>query len=249
MIEVDDITVKRGTATILEGYTFDTSNAKVLAILGRNGVGKTTLLRAIIGVTKPTMGAIRLQGRIGFVPQIFEVAFAYSVIDIALMGRVRHIGLFNAPKTRDYEVVRHFFALLGISHLEKRPFNALSGGQRQLVMIAQALSSECEILILDEPCSALDYRNQDVVLNVIHSLNQGHGITVVFSTHVPQHAIEVADTVLLMHGKSEFNYGATQEILTESHLFRLYGMPIGRADFVKEVRHTYAPLYNTNKKL
>ena len=115
------------------------------------------------------------RGRIGYVPQLFHSTFAFSVLDIVLMGRARHIGLFGAPRAKDYEIAQKYLDLMKVGHLRDRPFNELSGGQRQLVMIAQALSSECEILILDEPCSALDYKNQSIVIDTLRELNSDDG--------------------------------------------------------------------------
>lgn len=112
-----------------------------------------------------------------------------------------------------------------------------------MVLIAQALSSECEILIMDEPCAALDYKNQDVVIGVMRSLSEDRGITIVFSTHTPQHAVEIATDVLLMNGKSSFRSGKTAEVLSEANLSELYGMPIGQARFSQKGKFTFAPLF------
>ena len=102
MFEVRDLHVRRGDKTIIDGCSFAVHSSGVLVILGANGVGKTTLLNTMIGVLKPSRGHMEIGGKIGFVPQLFEVAFSYSVMDIALMGRVRHIGLFGSPGTRDF---------------------------------------------------------------------------------------------------------------------------------------------------
>ncbi len=245
MIEVEDLVVTRGRNKILSGYSFDLDAGGILAVLGSNGVGKTTLLGALTGILTPARGRVRIVGQIGFVPQLFEVPFSYSVLDITLMGRARHIGLFGAPQARDYRTVREALMLLGIARLESRAFNALSGGQRQLVMIAQALASECDLLILDEPCAALDYRNQDVLLDLLARLQGDHGKTIVFSTHTPQHAVEIASHVLLMAGPTQYRTGPVAEVMTAVHLSELYGLPIGRAAFGGTNRHTFAPLFRS----
>ncbi|MCG6903725.1 MAG: ABC transporter ATP-binding protein [Rhodobacter sp.] len=243
MIDVSGLTVRRGGTTIIEGYSFDAPRGSILAVLGANGIGKTTLLETLIGVIKPESGSMVLGGRTGFVPQLFGVAFSYSVMDIVLMGRARHIGLFGSPGKADYEIARQCLDLLDIAHLEGRVYNQLSGGQRQLVLIAQALSSECDIMIMDEPCAALDYKNQDVVIRVMRTLSQDRGITILFSTHMPQHAVEIATDVLLMNGTSSFRAGKTADILNEANLSQLYRMPIGKAQFSEKDRFTYAPLF------
>lgn len=243
MIEVRDLAVERGGRTILRNYAFKLGRGRILAVLGANGVGKTTLLNTLIGIIRPKSGRLAVEGRIGFVPQLFEVPFAYSAFDIALMGRARHLGLFSAPGKRDYEIVHRFFHLLGIEHLEQQAFNSLSGGERQLVLISQALSSQCEILVLDEPCAALDYKNQDKVLDLLENLRKDHGMTIVFTTHVPQHAVEVATDVLLMTSGDSYVFGPTPDALSARNLSVLYGLPIARADFDRVAKHTFAPLF------
>jgi len=243
LIEVSGLSVRRGQATILESYTFSLTRGGVLAILGANGVGKTTLLHTIIGILKPEVGIVSLDGRVGFVAQLFDIAFDYKVIDVALMGRARHIGLFGSPSTRDFDAVHRFLDLLGIRELEERSFNSLSGGQRQLVMIAQALSSECELLVLDEPCGALDYKNQAIVIAMLQALSRDHGISVIFTTHAPQHALEIASHVLLMRDRSTYHFGTMQKHLTAENLSALYGVPIASATFSDTGGQTLAPRF------
>ena len=240
MIDVSGLTVARGGRPILQDCAFHAERGGVLAILGSNGVGKTTLLDALIGVLRPSAGSVRLDGPTGFVPQLVEVPFSYSVQDVVLMGRARQVGLFGAPKASDYAAMRRALSLLDITDLEERTFNDLSGGQRQMVMIAQALCSDCEILVLDEPCAALDYRNQTVVIDVLQRLSEAHGLTVVFTTHAPQHALAIASHVLLLYDRASHDSGATHEVLTEDALSRLYGVPIAKAYFSGQDRFTFA---------
>jgi iron complex transport system ATP-binding protein len=243
VIEASDLTVERGGKTILRNYSLSLERGRTLAVLGANGVGKTTLINTLIGLIKPRSGHLSIGGQVGFVPQLFEVPFAYSALDIALMGRARHLGLFGAPGRKDYEIVRHYFHMLGIEHFEPQVFNSLSGGQRQLVMIAQALASECELLVLDEPCAALDYKNQDKVLGLLEHLRETHDMTIVFSTHMPQHAVEIASDVLLMTSGNSYVCGPTADALSAENLSALYDLPIARADFDGLSKHTYAPVF------
>ena len=243
MIEASDLTVERGGRIILRDYSLRLERGRTLAVLGANGVGKTTLINTLIGLIKPRSGWLSIGGQVGFVPQLFEVPFSYSALDIALMGRARHLGLFGAPGKRDYEIVRHYFHMLGIEDFEPQTFNSLSGGQRQLVMIAQALASECELLVLDEPCAALDYKNQDKVLSLLEHLRDSHAMTIVFSTHMPQHAVEIASDVLLMTSGSSYVCGPTADALNAENLTALYDLPIARADFSGLAKHTYAPAF------
>lgn len=246
MIEVSGLSLQRGSRTVLDGLGFALAPGQCMALLGANGVGKTTLLSALNGTLAPAGGRLAVAGRTALVPQLFEAPFSYSAFDIALMGRARHLGLFGAPGRRDFDIVRHFMDMLGIAGLADRPFNALSGGQRQLVIIAQALASECDLLILDEPCAALDYRNQDKVLALLARLRAEHGLTIVFSTHMPQHAVEVASHVLLLQDATHHRFGPVAEVLTAANLTALYGLPIGRAGFDGSDRHTFAPLFGAH---
>jgi iron complex transport system ATP-binding protein len=241
MIEVTDLSVTLSDKQILENYSLSVGQGEVLAILGANGVGKTTLLNCIVGLRQPTSGSTFSRGRIGYVPQLFHSTFAFSVLDIVLMGRARHIGVFGSPRARDYEIARKYLQLMNVGHLTDRAFNSLSGGQRQLVMIAQALSSECEIMILDEPCSALDYKNQSIVIDTLRQLNEDMNLTIVFSTHAPQHGLEVATHVLLMNDRTRYRHGKVEDVLTAENLSDLYEVTIAKAAFTDGGKFTFAP--------
>ncbi len=167
----------------------------VTALLGPNGRGKTTLLKLLLGILKPTEGSLRLAGRAAFIPQLFRTAFAYTVLEMVLMGRARQVGLWSQPTGTDEAAALAAPDRFGLADLAARPFDQISGGQRQLAVLARAIVSEAEIIILDEPCSALDLRNQALVLEWIRRLADAHGLTVLFSTHAPQHASAMAATM------------------------------------------------------
>ena len=243
MIDVADLSVTLSDKPILENYSLSVGQGDVLAILGANGIGKTTLLNCVAGLRKPDAGTVTNAGLIGFVPQLFQATFAFSVLDIVLMGRARHVGLFGSPRRLDYEIAQKYLDQMKVGHLRDRPFNELSGGQRQLVMIAQALSSECEILILDEPCSALDYKNQSIVIDTLRALNDSMGLTIVFSTHAPQHGLEVASHVLLMKDRRRYDHGCVDDVLTAGNLSSLYDVAIAKAAFADGGKFTFAPYF------
>jgi len=200
-------------------------------LLGPNGSGKTTLLKILLGALKPTTGSINVEGRTAFVPQLFQVTFDYSVLDMVLMGRARQVGLFSQPTAADEEAAMASLERFGIADFAGHPFHELSGGERQLVIFARALVSEAEILILDEPTSALDLRNQIKVLDWITRLSHEDGLTVIFTTHHPHHALAVADRALLMLGGAKFAQGPAHEVLNEDNLHQLYGVDLKLLSF------------------
>lgn len=220
-----------GASWTFRRHSFRLGRGRVMAVLGTNGRGKTTLLKTLLGLNRPTEGRVTLAGAIGYVPQASDNAFAYSVLDMVVMGRARHIGAFSAPGRRDYNAARAAIARLGIEALSDRKVPTLSGGERQLVLLARALASECAILVLDEPTSALDFHNQQVMIDTMSALSRKDGLTILFTTHTPHHAMLLADDVLLMRGPEDYDFGPAAEVLTEERLSTLYDIPIRRLDF------------------
>jgi iron complex transport system ATP-binding protein len=219
---------------IFRHYAAEAAPGRVFALLGPNGRGKTTLLKILLGVLAPSEGQVRMTGRAAFVPQLFQVSFDYSALDMVLMGRARKVGLFSQPTPADEAAAFAALARFGLAPLARRPFHEMSGGQRQLVIFARALVAEADILILDEPTSALDLRNQGLILEWIDRLARQEGLTVLFTTHHPHHALAVADHALLMFGESEYASGPAGEVLTEENLLRLYDVSLRRVVFEHE---------------
>lgn len=232
MLEVSNAGFRYGGGPwVFRNCSFYAEAGDVVAILGPNGRGKTTLLKAILGLVVLAEGEVRRDGQFAYVPQSLGSAFEYSVLDMVLMGRARHIGLFGVPKNSDYEAAHQALDYLRISHLTGRSFSALSGGERQLVLIARALASDCEFLILDEPASALDFRNQDLILDTLSALARERGLTILLTTHYPQHAVHLSTKVLLMNGSTDFLFGPTEDVMVDANLSRLYGMSVRNLSF------------------
>lgn len=215
-----------GGCEIARDLDLDLASGEILSILGPNGRGKTTLIRAMVGVLALQSGERRVRGAIGYVPQGAGVGFDYKVREVVVMGRARHLGLFQSPGPKDYAAADAALDRVGMAHLQDRTVTTLSGGERQLVMIARALAGQCDLLILDEPASALDLKNQFRLFEILLRLAREDGLGIAFSTHVPGHAFEVADQAFLLFAHDHRVLGPVGEVLTEAALSRLYDTPV-----------------------
>jgi len=211
---------------------------RVLCLLGPNGSGKTTLMKTLLGLLPAQAGDIRLDGRaldewpareraqrLAYVPQAAETFFDFTVVEMVEMGRTSHRGIFARPSRRDAEAARKALETLGIGALAERPIHRVSGGERQLALIARALATEAAMLVLDEPTANLDFGNQMRVLAEIVRLRE-RGIAVLLCSHDPGHALEVADEVLLIREGRTFARGTPVETITDANLSRLYGIEV-----------------------
>jgi len=216
---------------LFRNLSFEIERGQILAILGLNGQGKSTLMSCMMGILSLKEGQLCTQAKFGFLPQSFSVAFDYSVQDIVAMGRVRDISLFSKPSKRDVQICLDALESLEISHLKNKRFNSLSGGQKQLVLFARAIASRSEILFLDEPASALDIKNQDRVLSLIVNLKRKSNASIVFTTHQPNHALAVADRTLILKDDLSYVYGLSAEVLNEENLNALYRVRMKTAEF------------------
>lgn len=223
---------------VLEDISFTLREGEVRCILGINGVGKTTLFKSILGAIPLLSGSILIDGRrleqfsqreiaqkVGYVPQFHMPPFPYTVFQVVVMGRVSHLPLFTAPGAKDREIAQEALATLSITHLADEVYTEISGGERQLVLIARALAQQARFLIMDEPTSNLDLANQTLVLRQIVALAAA-GMGVILTTHYPNHAFLCASEVTVLKGKRTFWHGKPEEILSEALLQELYGIDL-----------------------
>ena len=210
----------------------------VLCLLGPNGSGKTTLFKTLLGLIPARGGAVLLAGRTldalarseiashaAYVPQAHAAPFAYPVLEVVLMGRTARLGLFSQPGDADRAAAMKALARLRIEDLAGDDYTRLSGGQRQLVLIARALAQETPVLIMDEPTASLDFGNQTLVLREIAGL-AADGLTVILSTHDPDHAFAVGTGVALLHEGRVRATGPPRDALTGDALSAVYGVDV-----------------------
>lgn len=237
-IEVKDLCFSYGEREVLHGVSFKAEAGEFLSILGPNGVGKSTLFRCVLGLLRDYTGSITVEGRdakslsireaaklIAYIPQSSHPAFNYSVRDIVLMGTTSGLGTFSTPKREDVRRVEEALEKIGISHLADRCFHRISGGERQLALIARALVQRAPVLMLDEPTASLDFGNQLLVLNCAREL-ASEGYTVIQTTHNPEQSFMFSDRILAISGGSVLTEGRPRDVLTSDMMRRLYGVEV-----------------------
>jgi iron complex transport system ATP-binding protein len=233
-----DLTIGYSDRVVGRALNVRLEQGEVLALLGPNGGGKTTLLKTLLGILRPRAGAVTIGDRalalislrerarlIAYVPQLHVPTFAFTVETVVLMGRTAHGNLFARPSAHDRTVAARVLEQFGIAHLAPRPYTMISGGERQLVLLARALAQEPQFVVLDEPTASLDFGNQGKVMREIRALaGMGHGV--LFTTHDPNHALRAADRAYLLRAGERIAEGAVREVLTRAQLEDLYGAPV-----------------------
>jgi ABC-type cobalamin/Fe3+-siderophores transport system ATPase subunit len=226
------------TRSVGHGIELSLAAGEIVCLLGANGSGKTTLLRTLLGVLAPLAGRVMLEdrelsrwpyraraARIAYVPQAAEGDFDFTVAEVVEMGRSARRGLFEAPRAGDRAAAHAALERLGIAHLAERPIHRVSGGERQLALIARALATEATFLLMDEPTANLDFGNQSLILAEVARL-RAHGAGVLFSTHHPDHALRIADSVVLLKAGAIMAAGPTATTATSQSLTALYGQRV-----------------------
>lgn len=236
LLEVKNLRGGYGGEDICRGISCQLDKGEILSVLGPNGCGKTTFFRLLLGSLSASNGEIFINGQstsqltkkelarqIAYIPQHHSPIFAYSVLEIIMMGRASHISSFDRPREQDRDRAFAAMEMLHIEHLANQKYTALSGGQRQMVLIARAICQDAKIFIMDEPGASLDYANHQLLMEVIVELAQkGYGI--IMSTHSPEHPFSIAHKVLLLNKGTNVSFGPPAEAITSKILEQVYGI-------------------------
>jgi iron complex transport system ATP-binding protein len=238
LIEMRGATFSYGERAVFSAIDLDVFRGEVLTVLGPNGCGKSTLLRCIGGALELAEGTVRIDDlevsslgavararKIGFLFQHHSPSFPFPVLDVVTMGRTPHLGVFAAPSSKDVALAEEALDKVGMRHLRDRPYTRLSGGELQLVLLARTLAQQPDVILLDEPTSHLDFKNQVLSLKTIGNL-AAHGVTMIMTTHDPNHAFLLPGRVLMMKPGGAILTGLASDVITESTLTATYGIDI-----------------------
>lgn len=242
LLQAERLGYRIGERQILEDISLTLNPGDNIALLGANGAGKSTLLRILLGLLVPACGQVRLLGQplktlnrrtiarhLAYVPQSHTPGFPFSVFHIVAQGRLPDTGLMRAPSRTDTDYVEQALAELGIAHLAARSYTELSGGERQLVLIARALVQRAQVIVMDEPTTGLDYGHQLRLLALLERLAE-RGLSILSSTHRPEQALASANRVWVVHQGRLIADGKPREVIDRHLMQRLYQIDVRQID-------------------
>ena len=235
MIKAENLTFSYdGKKDIFHNISFHVPKGEIMAVLGANGVGKTTMMRCIMRFLHLNGGEVYLDGKnvkklsdsqfwekTSYVPQAKSLVFGYSVLNMVVMGRSGFVKFGYTPGKAEYEKAYALLEEMGLEEFAHRSCNSLSGGQLQMVLIARALIKEPDVLIIDEPESNLDMRNQLKVLEIMKKISKERGVTVIINTHYPEHALRYTDKTLIL-GKDSFVFDESKKAITKENIYKYF---------------------------
>ena len=234
---------QKDSALVLDSFSMKLARGGVVAVLGPNGTGKTTMLMLALGWLAPDNGEVRLLGqglsqysrrelgqKISLVPQFEPSFFDFSLLDFALLGRAPYLGSFSMPGPQDYEIAMAALNKVGMGDKATRSIMNVSGGEHQLVLLARSLAQQTELLLLDEPTSHLDIKNKSRLLAILREL-VAEGKTIVFTTHEPDVAAMIADSVVMVKGGRVLHSGRVAEVMTSANLTEVYDTRIEAGEY------------------
>lgn len=237
-LNVEQLCFSYGAHEVLKTIDFSAEYGEFLSVLGPNGVGKSTLFRCMLGLLKPSNGVVRIDGtdieeigalslakQIAYIPQSHSPTFNFTVEDMVLMGTTAQTGPFSSPGNKEKRLAKEAMDRLGITHLRSRGYGNISGGERQMVLIARAIAQQAKILIMDEPSANLDFGNKVRVMQTVKSLTKD-GYGVIQSTHDPDQAFLYSDQILAIHDGKVLDWGTPKEIMNSELISKLYKIDV-----------------------
>lgn len=235
---IEHLSFAYGSHTVLKDISFSAEYGQFLSVLGPNGVGKSTLFRCILGLLQPDKGTVsidknsisqmdpeELARHIAYIPQSHNPVFNFSVYDMVLMGTTSQTGKFSSPGPTQRQQADYAIEKLGISHLKDRGYSNISGGERQLTLIARAIAQKAHILIMDEPSANLDFGNRIRVMQTIRQLTED-GYCIIQSTHDPDQAYLYSDQILALYNGSVLAFGTPADTIDNVLISTLYGVDV-----------------------
>lgn len=242
VVKVERVSYAYTHRWVLMDVSLDVFRGEIFGVVGPNASGKTTLIRLLCGLLRPKRGRVELRGRdlrcmgrreiaraVAVVPQESPLLYAFTVLDVVLMGRTPHLSPLGFEGRKDLEIAERALKWVGCLHLKERSFNELSGGERQRVLIARALAQEPRVLLMDEPTAHLDLRHQMDFVDLIVRLNAEETLTIVWVSHDLNLAALCCQRMLLLHQGRVFSLGSPGDVLNEESIRRVYGRSV-RAD-------------------
>ena len=237
-MKIEDLHFSYGDHQVLKGVSYEAELGQFISVLGPNGVGKSTLFRCMLGLLEPTGGSVTIDGQsiadmtaaelsrhVAYIPQSHNPVFNFSVFDMVLMGTTAQLSRFASPGKQQEHLAEAALERMGIAHLRNRGCGNISGGERQLVLIARAIAQQAKILVMDEPSANLDFGNKLRVMKTVKSLTDD-GYTVIQSTHDPDQAYLYSDKILALYGGKVLAWGTPQETISNSLISTLYGVDV-----------------------
>jgi len=221
---------------VFKDVSFHVKRGEIMAVLGANGIGKTTMMRCMMRFLSLKTGEVFIDGintremnnsqfwkNISYVPQAKNLVFGYTVLNMVVMGRSQHVKFGYTPSKEEYERAYELLEEIGLSHLAHRSCNSISGGQLQMVLIARALIKEPDILIMDEPESNLDMKNQLKVLEIMEKISRERNVTVIINTHYPEHALRYTDKTLIL-GRGSYVFDDSDKAITKENIYKYFSV-------------------------
>lgn len=237
-LKVDNLHFSYGSHEVLKGVSFGIEDSGFVSLLGPNGAGKSTLFRCMLGLLEPGKGSVHICGRdirnmppaelshrVAYIPQSHTPVFNFSVFDMVLMGTTAQLSQFASPGKKQKELAEAAMERMGILHLMNRGCGNISGGERQLALIARAIAQQAKILVMDEPSASLDYGNKFRVMETVKSLTEDD-YTIIQSTHDPDQAYLYSDQILALYDGKILACGTPRDTISSSLISTLYGVDV-----------------------